>query len=304
MTDSLTVHQAIAAVIEDLPAVGKDQRIEEGPQKYQYRGIEQIKAALKPLLARHGVHYAPHDITTVDDSTYETRNGAVWQRVRLVVRYRIYGPDGSHIEAVGRGEGADNSDKACNKAMTVAEKQVLVQVFCIADADGDPDAHRADEQAQPEPMVQRSGLKGRVADALGRDLAVEWWGEHNPGPGPWSVEEADRLFASAQAWAAGLENVGDDPEASGVSTDGAAPPAASAGGGEVQTPPPAENDTKPPTAAAMRRLHATLADARVTDDERHEFASLHLGREVDSFATLTRFEVSKLTELAAEMVPA
>lgn len=141
MTDHPSVHEAIAGVIRDLPAVGKDSEVTQGA-RYKYRGIEAIKAALKPLLAQHGVHYAPTTITEIVDSTYQTKQGDTWQRIRMIVGYTVYGPAGDSIPAVGRGEGADNSDKACNKAMTVAEKQMLVQVFCIADADGDPDASR------------------------------------------------------------------------------------------------------------------------------------------------------------------
>lgn len=198
MTEALTVHQAIAAVIADLPAIGKDSKITEGPQKYSYRGIEAIKAELKPLLGKHGVHYAPVDIGPIDDSTYNTRNGAEWQRVRMVVRYRIYGPDGSHIEAVGRGEGADNSDKACNKAMTVAEKQMLVQTFCIADGDKDPDHQRAEEQATRYATVAEA--KRRIMDGVGKDEAALWWKDAEPGDGPFAPDELERMIATARQW--------------------------------------------------------------------------------------------------------
>lgn len=60
------VHTAITAVIRDLPGIGKDQQITDGPQRYAYRGIEQIKAELKPILAKHGVHYTPFSLTSVD----------------------------------------------------------------------------------------------------------------------------------------------------------------------------------------------------------------------------------------------
>lgn len=164
VTETHQVHAAIASVISEMPAIGKESEIKEGPQKYKYRGIEQIKAELKLVMAKHGVHYAPHRIRDAQDSAYETRSGATWQRVRLTVTYRIYGPDGSYIEAEGRGEGADSSDKAQNKAMTGAEKQVLLQVFAIADSE-DPDQLRPPEQV-PLVMIDRAQANRRVLHEL------------------------------------------------------------------------------------------------------------------------------------------
>lgn len=282
MGEPVGVHQAIAAVIHDLPAIGKDSKITEGPQKYSYRGIEQIKAELKPLLATHGVHYAPTAIVQVDDSTYQTRNGAEWQRVRLIVTYRIWGPDGSYIDAVGRGEGADNSDKACNKAMTVAEKQMLVQVFCVADGASDPDHTRADEQSArvERPAVQVAGLKHAVAEAVGRDRAIVWWQTVAPGDGPWTAEHADHLVAEARAWA------DDHPDDTPAPTP--------------ESEPEPEGEPRP-TQAQMRKLMATLRDAQVGDDDHHDWATTILHREVGSFTDLTRGDVAALTDAASKL---
>ena len=273
MTDHPSVHEAIAGVIRDLPAVGKDSEVTQGA-RYKYRGIEAIKAALKPLLAQHGVHYAPTTITEIADSTYQTKQGDTWQRIRMIVGYTVYGPAGDSIPAVGRGEGADNSDKACNKAMTVAEKQMLVQVFCIADADGDPDASRAEEQAVyvERPPVPIAGFKGGLKDALGQPAAKAWWDAHNPGDGPWAADDVDRMIEEAKQW--------EPPESV-----------------EPELP-------HPPTDAAVKRLHVALKEAGITDEDRHDWATLQLGRQIDTYTDLSRADVAKLTQDAKELVTA
>lgn len=145
-----TVHEAIAEVIGELPAVGKDSEIESGPQRYRYRGIEAIKAALKPVLAAAGVHYTLHRlVAVVDDTVPVGRQGSVWQRTRLQARWRIYGPEGDHVTVETRGEGIDSSDKAANKAVTVAEKQMLLTTFCVADGTEDPDHERHEITDRP-----------------------------------------------------------------------------------------------------------------------------------------------------------
>lgn len=217
MAEPPQVHEAIAAVIEAMPGIGKDSEITEGGQRYKYRGIEQIKEALKPVLASNGVHYSPHRIRGAVDEPYQTRNGATWQRTRLIVTYRIYGPDGSYIEAEGRGEGADASDKAQNKAMTGAEKQVLLQVFCIADGE-DPDAHRGEEQASSErtwtKIEVKFDLAAKILDELKVDqprsmelAAAAWKSIGDDTRAEWPVSEALELIAACVAEAASLDGM-------------------------------------------------------------------------------------------------
>jgi hypothetical protein len=120
-----------------MPAIGKDST-GDGIQ-YHYRGIEAIKAALKPLLGEHGLTYRLVGIT---DETYDTvpvgDRGKVWQRTRFKAHWLLRGPDGDELEAVSLGVGVDSSDKAENKAVTTAEKQMLLTTFCVADSE-DPD---------------------------------------------------------------------------------------------------------------------------------------------------------------------
>ena len=213
----LTVHGAIAAVIADLPAIGKDSRMTGGGPQYSYRGIEAIKAELKPLLGKHGVHYAPADFGPaefgVETTTSRQGNTTTWQRVRVSVKFRIYGPDGSLVEAVGYGEGLDNSDKALNKAMTMAEKQMLIQVFCVSDGDPDPDHARPDRdqpqaQVESESTATANWVKAQIVDAIGKDNAKVWWEHINPGDGPFTMDRATHLVSEAAAWA-------HDPQAAG-----------------------------------------------------------------------------------------
>ena len=47
------------------------------------------------------------------------------------IKYTFYAEDGSFVEAITIGEGMDTGDKATNKAMAIAFKYALFQVFCI-----------------------------------------------------------------------------------------------------------------------------------------------------------------------------
>lgn len=154
MTDKLSVHEAIAKVIGELPAIGKDSYNQQ--QGFAFRGIDAVVSALKPLLAKHGVVIVP-DVTERLYAQRATARGGIMHEVNLHVRFHVYGPDGSSVEASGWGEGTDSGDKATNKAMTGAYKYVLFQLFAIADEAADADATSPEatvhKDATPAPEI-------------------------------------------------------------------------------------------------------------------------------------------------------
>lgn len=140
------VIEALTRVIRDLPGIAKG-RSNEGGLKYAFRGIEQITAEVQPLLARHGVVFAPRLIDYRTEKV--TVGGNPWTDTYAQVSYTVYGPGGIEdrievgpIPAIGR----DNSDKGANKAMSQAFKYALLQTLMVADAkdDGDQHTHVAD----------------------------------------------------------------------------------------------------------------------------------------------------------------
>ena len=118
------IYQALAAVMRDVTAVGKNQVNQA--QKYKFRGIDDLMSAVAGPLRNHGVFILP----TVVDSRVE-RRGEKMTAVYLTMNYKIYGPDGNCVEATVPGEASDFADKATNKAMSAALKYLLLQVLMI-----------------------------------------------------------------------------------------------------------------------------------------------------------------------------
>lgn len=129
-----TVTQAIAAVMNALPAIGK---ADKSPEGYSYRGIEAITKHLQPLLAKHGVVIVPSATVSSVVPAIAMKEG--WQDVYLNVAWRIYGPAGDFIEAHTCGIGRDKADKGVNKAQTQAYKYLLLHMLSIADKADDAD---------------------------------------------------------------------------------------------------------------------------------------------------------------------
>lgn len=179
------VVEALAAVMAELPAIGKDSKAAPQQGGYAYRGIEAITQVVQPLFAKHGVIFAARVMS------YEIRdivvNDKPWTDTVALIAYDVYGPGGIEdcitvgpFVAIGR----DNSDKGGNKCATQAFKYALIQTLCISDSKDDGDA--ASHEAAPvmvDPLKAKRAELGRVAEANGitteraKELLGEWFGE-------------------------------------------------------------------------------------------------------------------------------
>lgn len=157
MPDPPLIYGLMAKILAELPSIGKTD--ENRQQGFSFRGIDAVLDNLNPLLAKHGVFFLP----SVEEARYDARglsnNRAMWV-TWVQVRYRFYAPDGSSVEGVVVGEGADLGDKATSKAMTMAEKTMLTQAFAIATRELDPDAVTVEDSnvRQMHPVVPQEAV--------------------------------------------------------------------------------------------------------------------------------------------------
>lgn len=140
------IFEAICKAQEEIKSIGKGRKNDQ--QGYSFRGIDDVYNYIQPIFAKVGIFTTPE---VIEDETEErrSRNGALLLYRKLKMVYTFYAKDGSSIRAVVIGEGMDSGDKASNKAMAVAHKYALLQVFAIpTDEPKDP------ENESPEPLPQ------------------------------------------------------------------------------------------------------------------------------------------------------
>lgn len=149
------IHEAIAALMADCPAIGKDQK--NAQQGFMYRGVDTVMNALQPLMIKHGIFVAP-EVIDCERQERVTRSGSALLYTILRVRYTFFAKDGSSVSAVVQGEGMDSADKSSNKAMSVAFKYACFQVFCIPTEEmHDPDA----ETPPPSEKLYKCAVCGK-----------------------------------------------------------------------------------------------------------------------------------------------
>lgn len=162
--DDRTVVERIAAVMDEVGAIPKSQRSDQG---YMFRGIDQVLTALHDPMARHGVVVVPQAVERELEKRTTARGGTL-HVVHLHVRYRFHGPGGDYIDASGWGEASDSGDKATQKAMSQALKSVMFQVFLIPTEDTiEPDVAAVEPTTAwtDEQLARATTAAGLVRDA-------------------------------------------------------------------------------------------------------------------------------------------
>ena len=170
------VHVAIARVAGDIGAIAKNQKVQAGPAKFNFRGVDDVLNTIHDPLVRHGVSIIPTGFDVLDQTVGVTKSGTAQQHLLGLVRYRIVGPAGDYVEAAVVAEAQDTSDKAASKMMSMAYKYLAFQTFSIpvegaleeSDRDSSPrEVNHAGPQVTIEDVHNR--IKA-AADSLGTDM--------------------------------------------------------------------------------------------------------------------------------------
>ncbi len=140
------IYERIAAIMAEVPAIGKNNQNQE--QRYRFRGIDDVYNSLHPLFVKHQV-FTTSEILNKNREVWTNKNGTIMIEFTLQVKYRFTAIDGSSIETETMGQAMDSSDKASNKAMSMAHKAAILQIFMIPTVDiEDADATTPEPQAQ------------------------------------------------------------------------------------------------------------------------------------------------------------
>ena len=147
----MNIYESINAIMQDMGAIGKDKV--NKVQNFKFRGIDDVMNALKPLLAKHKVFVVPQ-VLTHEREERQTKSGGNLIFSLCDIKFTFYAEDGTFVEAITTGEGMDSGDKATNKAMAIAFKYALFQVFCIPTEEmKDPDADTPTESSKKTEIV-------------------------------------------------------------------------------------------------------------------------------------------------------
>lgn len=150
MTESVTIVQALTAVMADVGAVAKKDRNTHA--NFNFRGIDAVVNACSPALRAAGVVVVP-DVLSCAYELVQTTTGKPSTACRVQVAYTFHGPAGDSIRTTVIGEAWDSGDKAAPKAMSVAFRTALLQALCLPTDETEPDAQTYERANNPPPAA-------------------------------------------------------------------------------------------------------------------------------------------------------
>ena len=154
----MNIYESLAAINKEIKAITKDQKNTQ--QGFKFRGIDDVMNQLHDLFAKHEVIILPE----VLERTREERTnqkGTVIFTTHLTISYCFLAIDGTKVCAIAVGESMDSGDKGCNKAMSVALKMVLLEMFLIP------------TQEMKDPDSETHEIKAKILSDVGFSKALE-----------------------------------------------------------------------------------------------------------------------------------
>ena len=171
----MSVYKAINAVQAELAKTGiaKDKR--NAQQGYNFRGIDDVYAAVAPLLAKHGLCILPRVVSREVTERQTQKGGILFYTVVKMEFDFVCAEDGSKHTVTTVGEAMDSGDKSSNKAMSAAYKYAAFQAFAIpTEGDNDADAATHEVAAVNLDAIKQSMLDAPNLDVLQAHFKAAW----------------------------------------------------------------------------------------------------------------------------------
>lgn len=167
------IYPALIAAMQEIGSVqklGEYRERSDGPVQYRFRGVDAVVNAVGPALRKVGIVPVPK-VLEAARTPGTTKQGGSKMTTVVKVRYEFTAADGSHVDVEVEGEANDTSDKGTGKAMSVAYRIALLQLFSIPTDDPDPDAVRIEgDHTPPLSQALRTYIWNRVDEAPLGDL--------------------------------------------------------------------------------------------------------------------------------------
>lgn len=138
----MNIFESITAAMAEGYSIGKNSK--NSQQGFMYRGIDAVMNTFQPILSKYKIFVVP---TVLEERREDrtTSNGRALIYTVLKIKYTFYAEDSTFVDCVVIGEGMDSGDKSANKAMSVAMKYAMFQIFCIPTEEMiDPDGESHD----------------------------------------------------------------------------------------------------------------------------------------------------------------
>lgn len=155
------IYQNIIKAMNEVNSISKDNY--NKIQNFKFRGIDDVMNTMHPILSKNNIFVAP-EVESFEREERTSKNGGLIIYTVATIKLTFYAEDGSNIIVKVVGEAMDSGDKGMNKAMSIAYKYALFQVFCIpTEDDPDKDSYTLTPKQQANKNTKTSQLAKQTA---------------------------------------------------------------------------------------------------------------------------------------------
>ncbi|KXB48675.1 hypothetical protein HMPREF3188_00061 [Tissierellia bacterium KA00581] len=155
------IYQNIIKAMNEVNSISKDNY--NKIQNFKFRGIDDVMNTMHPILSKNNIFVAP-EVESFEREERTSKNGGLIIYTVATIKLTFYAEDGSNIIVKVVGEAMDSGDKGMNKAMSIAYKYALFQVFCIpTEDDPDKDSYTLTPKQQTNKNTKTSQLAKQTA---------------------------------------------------------------------------------------------------------------------------------------------
>lgn len=176
------IYGKIASILKETKAITKSEKNQQ--QGFKFRGIDNVMNELHELFSKNDV-FILQDVKNYTTENRPTKSGGTNTFTRATITFKYMTTDGSYVETTNVGEAMDSGDKGMNKAMSIALKYSLLQMFLIpTEEQKDPDATTPEET----PFIDMAMADIKAAKDMNALMAV--WNDY-------PSLQSDKEFVSA-----------------------------------------------------------------------------------------------------------
>ena len=133
----------MANILKETKAISKTEKNQQ--QGFKFRGIDNVMNELHEIFAKNEV-FVLQEVQGFTTENRPTKSGGTNTFTRATIKFRYTTTDGSFVETINVGESMDSGDKGMSKAMSIALKYSLLQMFLIpTEEPKDPDKETTED---------------------------------------------------------------------------------------------------------------------------------------------------------------
>lgn len=122
------IYGKMVSILKETKAISKSEKNQQ--QGFKFRGIDNVMNELHEIFSKNEV-FILQEVQGFTTENRITKSGGTNTFTRATIKFKYVTTDGSFVETTNVGEAMDSGDKGMNKAMSIALKYSLLQMFLI-----------------------------------------------------------------------------------------------------------------------------------------------------------------------------